>query len=141
MTEGLRTRKRETGATACLARHGGVAMESATGGRMELVTAASAAGFNPVDLLYASLSGCLALSVRIAASELGLFSRFQSVDVTVSGEKSVGEFARIESINAAIRIRGDFTPAERHGIAERAERICTISNTLQQTCRLDVLSE
>ncbi len=141
MTAGLRVRKRETGATARLSQHGGVAMESATGGKIELVTAASAPGFNPVDLLYASLSGCLALSVRIAASELGWFSRFESVEVTVSGRKAEAEFGRIESMNATIRILGDFTPAHRHEIIGRAERLCTISNTLQQPPRIEVVAE
>ena len=138
MTTGLRVRKRETGARARLSQQGGAIVGSVTGGEMALVTAASAPGFNPVDLLYASLAACLALSVRIAASELGLFSRFEAVEVTVSGQKAEAEFGRIEAMDAIIRISGNFTPEQRHEITERAERLCTISNTLRQPPRIAV---
>lgn len=134
----FRIRKRPSGAVTTVSRRGAASTVSATGAVLELSNAASTPGFNPVDLLYASLSACLALSTRIAASELGLFERFESVRVSVSGEKTASEFSRVETISVRLEIAGMLSDVEKADIAERAERICTVSNTLRQSPRIDV---
>ena len=122
---------RPTGATATIARTGHPEVSSVTGGALTVVTRPSEPGFNPLDLLYASLSACLALSARIAASELGVIDRFEGARATVTGDKAAEEPARVERLRIEFAIDGDFDPAAKAAIIERAERICTVSNTLK----------
>jgi uncharacterized OsmC-like protein len=127
---GLKTRP--LGASATLGRSGFPHITSATGGTLDIVTGASQAGFNPLDLLYASLSACLAMSARIAASRLGVLDRLVEVTADVTGEKAADEPSRVEKFIIHFRIAGDFDDATRHAIAKAAEEeICTVSNTIQ----------
>ncbi|WP_455269359.1 OsmC family protein [Rhizobium herbae] len=128
----LTTKTRPTGATAVLARHGFPQVTSATGGEIQIVTGPSQAGFNPIDLLYASLSACLTMSARIAASQMGLLDRLSEVRADVTGEKSSEGLSRVVKFNVVLTIRGDIHTEARHAIAQAAEEeICTVSNTLR----------
>ena len=128
----LATKTRPTGAIAVLGRHGFPQVTSATGGEIQIVTGPSQAGFNPIDLLYASLSACLAMSARIAASQMGLLDRVSEIRADVSGEKSTEGLSRVAKFNAVLTIRGDIPAEARHAIAHAAEEeICTVSNTLR----------
>ena len=71
----LKARPRPTGAKAVLGRTGFPHVTSVTGGEIDIVTSPSQPGFNPLDLLYSSLSACLVLSARMAASQLGILDR------------------------------------------------------------------
>ncbi len=124
---------RQTGATATLERGGKPAIISATGGELGVATRPSEPGFNPLDLLYASLSACLVLSARAAASELGMLDRFRSAHVEVTGEKTAEGPSRIARFHICFRVEGAFTDEEEHAIRQRAEAICTVSNTLRAT--------
>jgi len=127
---GLKTRP--VGASATMGRTGFPHITSATGGTIEIVTGVSQAGFNPLDLLYASLSACLAMSARIAASRLGVLDKLVEVTAEVTGEKAAVEPSRVEKFSIHFRIVGDFDDATRHAIARAAEdEICTVSNTIQ----------
>ena len=127
----FRVKKRPTGAVVTLGRLGHPDVVTATGGALTVVTAASEPGFNPLDLLYSSLSACLALSARIAASRVGVLDRFEKVMVHVSGEKAEEEPSRIVRFDVRIEIKGDFDEATRSAIPHMAEDICTVSNTLK----------
>ncbi|KQY40558.1 OsmC family protein [Rhizobium sp. Root483D2] len=128
----LATKTRPTGAIAVLGRHGFPQVTSATGGEIQIVNGPSQAGFNPIDLLYASLSACLAMSARIAASQMGLLDRVSEIRADVSGEKSTEGLSRVVKFNAVLTIRGDFPAEARNAIAHAAEEeICTVSNTLR----------
>ena len=128
----LKAKARETGATATLGRSGMPHVRSVTGGEIDVVTAPSAAGFNPLDLLYSSLSACLVLSARMAASRLGVLDRLTEVQATVTGEKAAEGLSRVEKFNIAFTIKGDFDDETRHAIAHAAEdEICTVSNTIR----------
>lgn len=99
---------------------------------MEVVTQPSAAGFSPLDLIYAALASCLLISLKMAAARQGLLERYDGADVTVTGEKAADEPSRVARFDIVFDIRGDLTPAERHALMQAAEgEICTISNTLQ----------
>lgn len=135
----VKIKKRPIGAIAKLDRNGHPVMTSRTGGQTGIVTGASEEGFNPLDLMFASLSACLVLSARIAASKLGLLSRFDGASADVTGEKSSEEPFRVERISVRIRIDGDLTDAERHQIVEMAEGICTVSNTLKTPPAISVV--
>ncbi|MBP1853559.1 OsmC family protein [Rhizobium halophytocola] len=125
-------RTRPVGATAVLGRTGFPAITSATGGQISIVTGASQAGFNPLDLLYASLAGCLAMSARIVASEMGLHDRISAITATVTGDKATEGLSRVGHFHIRFSITGDIDHATRKTIADRAEHeVCTVSNTIR----------
>jgi len=127
----LKIKKRAIGAVARVQRNGHPQVTSRTGGHIGVVTGASEEGFNPLDLMFASLSACLALSARIAASKLALLDRFDGASADVTGEKSSEEPYRVERFAVEITIEGDLTEEERYRIVHMAEEICTVSNTLK----------
>jgi uncharacterized OsmC-like protein len=128
----LKGKARETGATAVLGRTGLPHVTSVSGGEIGVVTVPSAVGFNPLDLLYASLSACLVLSARMAASQMGLLDRLMSVTATVTGDKAAEGPSRVERFNITFSIKGDFDDETRNAIARAAEdEICTVSNTIR----------
>lgn len=132
-------RTRETGATATLGRTGRAQIASVTGGEIEIVTAPSEPGFNPLDLLYSSLAACVALSARIAAGKLGVLDRLERVEVKVSGEKAKDEPSRVERFRITITVEGNFDAATRDAVVHAAEEICTVSNTLKGTPEFDLI--
>jgi uncharacterized OsmC-like protein len=128
----LKAKARQTGATAVLGRSGFPHVTSVTGGEINVVTAPSQVGFNPLDLLYASLSACLVLSARMAASQMGVLDKLTDVTAAVTGEKAAEGVSRVEKFNIAFTIKGDFDDATREAIARAAEdEICTVSNTIR----------
>ncbi|OHV90207.1 OsmC family protein [Mesorhizobium sp. ORS 3428] len=127
----LKLRTRTTGALAILPPGGLPAVTTPTGGAVDVVTSVSAPGFNPLDLLYASLAACIVLSARIAAARLGVADRLGEVRAEVSGEKAKDEPSRVETFNVRLAIAGDLDAATRQRIVEDAETICTVSNTLR----------
>lgn len=122
---------RKTGATAMLSRQGPPLIVSATGGEIQVVTRPSEAGFNPLDLLYASLSACLVLSARIAAGEQGVLDKLNAVEARVKGSKASDGPSRIERFEIELLIDADLDEAAKDEIAAAAEQICTVSNTLR----------
>ncbi|CDX24474.1 OsmC family protein [Mesorhizobium sp. ORS 3324] len=127
----LKIRTRATGASAVLPPGGLPAVTTPTGGALGVVTSVSAPGFNPLDLLYASLAACMVLSARIAANRLGVAARLGEVRAEVSGEKAKDEPSRVETLSIRLEIAGDLDAATRQRIVEDAETICTVSNTLR----------
>lgn len=121
---------RRLGATARLGSSGYPNVRSATGGEINLVTGASQAGFDPIDLLLASLAACIAMSVRIAARRLGHAERFEDVTVESTAEKAKDGSHRINRFVVAITLKGQLSAEDQHAIAELAESICTVSNAL-----------
>lgn len=127
----VKIKSRPVGARAEVGRHGQPSLVSETGGELDVVTSASQPGFNPLDLLYASLAACLVLSARIAASRLGLLDRLENVSAHVTGKKTSGEPAHVEVFEASFELTGDFDAQQRAEIIHMAEEICTVSNTLR----------
>ena len=128
----LKTRSRPTGATAVLGRTGFPHITSATGGELGIVTGPSQPGVNPLDLLYASLSACLTMSARIAASQMGVLDRVTEIRAEVTGEKATEGLSRVETFNILFTIKGDVDDETRNAIARAAEEeICTVSNTIR----------
>ncbi|MGO6665481.1 OsmC family protein [Rhizobium ruizarguesonis] len=128
----LKSRPRPTGATAVLGRTGFPHVTSATGGEIDIVTTPSQPGFNPLDLLYSSLSACLVLSARIAASQMGVLDKISEITADVTGEKAAEGLSRVAKFNIAFSIKGDIDEETRRNIAHAAEdEICTVSNTVR----------
>jgi uncharacterized OsmC-like protein len=109
-----------------------------TGGSVEIVTSVSQAGFNPLDLIYASVAACMALSARIAATKLELREKLTDVRVEVKGDKAHEGPSRIERFDITFHFDGDLTADEKHRLAEMAEEICTVSNTLRGDPKFDL---
>ncbi|MDX8454561.1 OsmC family protein [Mesorhizobium sp. VK9D] len=126
----LKVRTRATGALAVLPPGGLPTITTPTGGTVDVVTQVSAPGFNPLDLLYASLAACMVLSARIAATRLGVADRLGEVRADVGGEKAKDEPSRVETFNIKLEITGDLDAATKQQILADAEDICTVSNTL-----------
>jgi len=130
----LKVRSRPTGANAVLGRIGFPHVTSATGGEIDIVTSPSQPGFNPLDLLYSSLSACLVLSARMAASQLGILDKITEITADVTGEKAAEGLSRVAKFNIAFSIKGDIDEETRRKIAHMAEdEICTVSNTIRGT--------
>lgn len=127
----LKIRTRTTGASAVLPPGGLPVVMTPTGGAVDVVTAVSAPGFSPLDLLHASLAACMVLSARIAATRLGVADRLGEVRAEVSGEKAKDEPSRVETFKIRLEIAGDLDAATRQRILDDAEEICTVSNTLR----------
>jgi uncharacterized OsmC-like protein len=127
----LKIRTRAVGAKAVLKGKELPVVTSETGGEINIVTSVSQPGFNPLDLLYASLSACIVLSAQIAAGRLGVADKLEEVRVHVTGEKAHDEPSRVARFNIDIEIDGDLDQATRHQIIQIAEEICTVSNTLR----------
>lgn len=108
------------------------AVTSATGGSLALTTHVTAAGFNPLDLLYASVASCVVLSVRIAAQRAGVLAALGDVRAIVSGEKASEAPSRIARFLIEIEIEGEIDAVTKRRLAHEAEAdICTVSNTLR----------
>ncbi|MDX8460672.1 OsmC family protein [Mesorhizobium humile] len=128
---GLKVRTRTTGALAALPPGRLPTVTTPTGGTVDVVTSVSAPGFNPLDLLYASLAACMVLSARIAANRLGVADRLGEVRAEVTGEKAKDEPSRVETFAVRLEIAGDLDAATKERILADAEDICTVSNTLR----------
>ncbi|AZO24652.1 MULTISPECIES: OsmC family protein [unclassified Mesorhizobium] len=135
----LKIRTRATGALAILPPGGLPAVTTPTGGTVDVVTSVSAPGFNPLDLLYASLAACMVLSARIAANRLGVADRLGEVRADVSGEKAKDEPSRVVTFTIQLEISGDLDAATKQRIVEDAETICTVSNTLRGAPALNAM--
>lgn len=128
---GLKVRTRQTGANATLRPGEQPTITTPTNGRIDVVTGVDLPGFNPLDLLYASVAACMVLSARIAAGRLGVGDRLRDVRADVSGSKAEGDVSRIGQFRIVLAIEGDIDAATKRQIAEDAETICTVSNTLR----------
>ncbi len=129
---------RATGATAQLGRTGFPHIVTATGGTLDIVTGATQPGFNPLDLLYASLAACMVMSARIAASRRGVLGQIRDIRAQVSGEKAAGEPSRIARFEIVLTIDGDLDADTKMALVHEAEEICTVSNTLGSVPVLDM---
>ncbi len=137
----IRVKTRLTGATARMENRGPATLLTETGGALEVVTSVSDPGFNPLDLLYSSLSACLALSVKGAVVKLHLLEKFSDVSVHVTGEKAHEGVSRVAELSADIRIGGEYSDEELKSIVTLAKELCTVSNTLSLTPQIKISTQ
>lgn len=135
---GVSIKQRPIGAEAVLGAKGHPSVTSRTDGRIDIVTGASAEGFNPLDLMCASLASCLVLSGRISASRLGLLEKLVEIRVGVSLEKTHDEPFRVTKFLCEFAIDGEFSEHQKTDIAHMAEEICTVSNTLKAGAEIEL---
>jgi len=89
-------------------------------------------GFTPLEFLDAALSGCLVLSVRIAARKHGWGDRLRHVDVLVRHEKAHDAPSRVAAFDCTFEIDGDFSAEERDTLIAEAHELCTVGNTFER---------
>lgn len=131
---------RPTGAVAEMSGSAPPVITSATGGQIATATAVSAAGFNPLDLLYGSLAACMVLSVRMAAQQAGMVDRLGPVRAAVTGTKAPDKPSRVAGMQITVDIAGAFDAGERDRLIADAETLCTISNTLHHAVTLHAVA-
>ena len=122
---------RPVSVAATLGRTGQGRIAAQSGASAVLAGLASDAGFTPLELLDAALSGCLVLSVRIAARKHGWGERLQRVDVVVAHEKAPDAPSRVAAFGCTFDIVGDFSELERQTLIADAHEICTVGNTFE----------
>jgi putative redox protein len=88
-------------------------------------------GPQPTDLLLASVSSCIALSVAFVARKRGV--ELPDLDVTVVGTYRGLEFERITA-----SITSDLPRDVLEGLLAQAEQVCYVSNTLRHRPELDI---
>lgn len=123
---------RPTSVAATLGGTGQGSVTAYSGASAVLAGLASESGFTPLEFLDAALSGCLVLSVRIAARKHGWGERLRRVDVVVTHEKAPDEPSRVAAFNSAFDIDGDFSDEERATLIADAHEICTVGNTFER---------
>lgn len=121
---------RPVGVVAAIDAEGKGELSAASGAVAPLAYSPSMAGLNPLELLDASLAGCLAISVRLAARKLGLTDRLGAVRVEVVGSKAATSPSRIARQVCRFDIEGDLTQDERLALQAEAHALCTIGHTL-----------
>ena len=122
---------RPTSVTATLPKTGQGSVLAKSGTGAQLANLASDAGFTPLEFMDAALSGCLVLSVRIAARKFGWVDRLETVEVEVHHEKAHELPSRVAAFDCSFQIAGDFSEKERDELIAEAHRICTVGNTFE----------
>lgn len=123
---------RPTTVAATLGGTGQGSVAAQSGASAVLAGLAAESGFTPLEFLDAALSGCLVLSVRIAARKHGWGDRLQRVDAVVTHEKAPDEPSRVAAFNCSFEIVGDFNPEERATLIAEAHELCTVGNTFER---------
>lgn len=122
---------RPTTVDASLGPQGPGDIAARSGAVAKLANLAADEGFTPLEFMDAALSGCLVLSVRIAARKAGWQDRLEKVDAAVTHEKAKDEPSRVAKFLCKIDIAGDFTADEKAFLIAEAHRICTVGNTFE----------
>ena len=90
----------------------------------------SSPGFNPLELLSASLGICTAINLRKELGALGGGAGALSFDVAVECIKAQDPPSRVEWLELLVRLPGYVKGAAVDEVIHRAEAACTIANTL-----------
>jgi uncharacterized OsmC-like protein len=90
----------------------------------------SSPGFNPLELLSASLGICTAINLRKELSALAGGTNALSFDLAVECVKALDPPSRVERLDLIVRLPEHVKGAAAAEVIQRAEAACTIANTL-----------
>lgn len=92
-------------------------------------------GPQPTELLLASVASCFTLAVAYSADKRGV--AIESLDVAATGTY---DGPRFSAIRIAVRVAG---PSEKEvaRLIRSAERVCYVTNTLQNPPEIEVVAE
>jgi uncharacterized OsmC-like protein len=106
------------------------------GNEIRYAISPSAPGFNPLELLSASLGICTAINLR---KELGAVTGNGTAlpfEIVVECIKAPDPPSRVEQLDIAVRLPGGLAEIAADDIVRRAEAACTIANTLHASARV-----
>jgi uncharacterized OsmC-like protein len=92
------------------------------------------AAISPVEHLLIAAAGCLALSCRAVLAD----GPKSSVEITAIGSKAADLPSRLARIDLTVHFGADIDPSEARSIVEKAEKLCTVTNTLLGSVAIEV---
>jgi uncharacterized OsmC-like protein len=105
-------------------------------GEALLVGGAQAVSISPVEYLLIATSGCLALSCRAVLADSDKSA--SPVEVIAIGSKAPEPPSRLARIGLAVRFGSDIDPLEARSLVEKAEKLCTVTNTLLGSVAIEI---
>jgi uncharacterized OsmC-like protein len=90
------------------------------------------AAISPVEHLLIATAGCLALSCRL------VLTARSTVEVTAIGSKAPDPPSRLARIDLAVRFGSEIDAVEAKSIVDKAEKLCTVTNTLLSSVAIEV---
>lgn len=109
---------------------GEIVARNHAGAQVRFAVAGAADGFNPLELQSAALGICTAITLRNELRALGPAHAGAAFALQVRGCKAPGKPARLESLEVDVALAGAERAAVDAQLLQRAERACTIGNTL-----------
>jgi uncharacterized OsmC-like protein len=101
----------------------------------------SAPGFNPLELLSASLGICTAINLRKELGALAGDGTASPFEVVVDCIKAHDLPSRVERLELTVRLPQGIAGLAAAGVVQRAEAACTIANTLLASTEITVRNQ
>jgi uncharacterized OsmC-like protein len=117
----------------------GAGLSYAKDGQPLALGAAGPAEISPVEYLLIAVASCFALSCRSVVAARGLPRG--AFEVRVTGAKALSPPSRLDRIELSVAFGSDVDGALARAIAEDAEKLCTVTNTILSTPRVIVTAE
>jgi uncharacterized OsmC-like protein len=114
----------------------GITAVNDRGGEIRFAVSPSAPGFNPLELLSASLGICTAINLRKELGALAEGGSSSPFEVAVDCVKAIDGPSHVESLNVVVRLPEGVAGRAAGGVVQRAEAACTIANTLLASTKI-----
>ncbi len=108
----------------------GITASNDRGDEIRYAVSSSASGFNPLELLSASLGVCTAITVRRELGALAGAAPAAPFEISVECVKAPDLPSRVERLDVVVHLPEDVAEQAAAGVVERAKAACTIANTL-----------
>jgi uncharacterized OsmC-like protein len=110
---------------------GGITAINDRGGEIRYAVSPSAPGFNPLELLSASLGICTAINLRKELGAVAGEGNAGPFEVVVDCVKAQDPPSRVERLELVVRLPEGIAGTAAIDVVERAEAACTIASTLR----------
>jgi uncharacterized OsmC-like protein len=120
---------------------GGITAVNDRGGEVRYAVSPSAPGFNPLELLCASLGICTAINLRRELGAVAADGNASPFEVVIDCVKAQNLPSRIERLELAVRLPEGIAGAAAIDVVQRAEAACTIANTLLTSAEIRTRSD
>jgi uncharacterized OsmC-like protein len=114
----------------------GISAVNDRGNEIRYAVSPSAPGFNPLELLAASLGICTAINLRKELGAIAGHGDASPFEVVVECIKAEGPPSRIERLDVAVHLPAGVAKGTTDDAVHRAEAACTIANTLHASARV-----
>jgi uncharacterized OsmC-like protein len=106
------------------------------GNEIRYAVSPSAPGFNPLELLSASLGICTAINLRKELAASAGNGNASPIELIVECIKAADPPSRVEQLNIAVHLPDGAAVIAAEELVRRAEAACTIANTLHASARV-----